>query len=143
MIQIHCNSVEVKEFVPKGILYPAGSVYYNLKCTPPFVTFTYKTANDLVKTEDGQVLVQVSTLNRKLNYDADVDDDKIYRQKLIGIRIAQKIDRHTAFGSTIRRCCGDDGEALWKIKFDDEFLADDVEVSEVELKPLQLLYTKE
>jgi len=43
----------------------------------------------------------------------------------------------------VRLCCGDDGEALWKIKFDDEFLADDVEVSEAELKPLQLLYTKE
>ena len=76
MIQVNCNSVEVKEFAPKGILYPAGNIYYNIKCNPPFVTFTYKTANNLVKIESGQVSAQVSTVNRQLNYDADVDDDK-------------------------------------------------------------------
>ena len=49
-----------------------------------------------------------------------MDDDKTSSQELIGIRIAINIDGCTLSGSTTTRCYGDDGEALWKIKFDNE-----------------------
>ena len=63
MVHIHCNSMEVKELAPKGILYPVGNVYYNHQCNPLFVTFSFKTTNGAVKTGGGQVLAQISTIN--------------------------------------------------------------------------------
>ena len=66
-----------------------------------------------------------------------MNDDKICSQELIGIRIAKILMYGcTLSGSTTTRCYGDDGEALWKIKFDNKVLADDVEVPELELKSL-------
>ena len=46
MIQVNCNSDVVKEFAPKGILYPDGIVYYNIETVPSFVIFIYKTAKN-------------------------------------------------------------------------------------------------
>ena len=76
MIQIHCNSAEVKELAPKGILYPTGNIFYNHQCKPAFVSFTFKTDSVVVKSEGGQVMSQISAVNRQLHYGPDMDDDK-------------------------------------------------------------------
>ena len=77
MIKVNWKSDAVKEFAPKGILCLDGVVYYNMKCDPSFVTFTYKIAVE-EKSNGCKTSAQIHTVIRKSDYDAggynDADD---------------------------------------------------------------------
>ena len=126
-----------KQFAPNGILIPTDNIFNNHKCKPAYVSFTFKTDNVVVISEGGQVLSQILTVNRRLQYGHDIDDDKKCSPGGTGFPIAKMIAGHTLYGKTTTRRTKDDGEAVQTIKFDNDDGDNNEEVSEMELEILQ------
>ena len=64
------------------------------------MSFTFKTDNVVVKTEGGQVMSQISTVNCQLHYGHDIGDDKKCSPGGTGIPITKMIDGCTLYGKT-------------------------------------------
>ena len=139
MIQVNCKSDAVKKFAPKGILCPEGVVYYNMRCDPSFVTFTYKIAVE-EKSDGCKTSAQINTVIRQLDYDASVDDDAddigSCKQKLVGRRITKTEKDQTFFGSITRCRFGDDRGRLYQIHYDLEPPGNKIEVTDDQLSHL-------
>ena len=144
MIQVNCKSDAVKKFAPKGILCPEGVVYYNMRCDPSFVTFTYKIAVQ-EKSDGCKTSAQLSSVIRQLDYDTSVDDDTedigSCRQKLVGCRVAKTESDQTFFGTITKCSSGDDRKLHYQVHFDVDHHENNKEVTEDQLSHLRHEYS--
>ena len=98
---LYCHSILVNEFAPDGILYPLGNIFYSLKSSPAFVSFTINTTNVnvAVKREGEKVLSQTNTVNRQLHYGQDTVADNTSKKGRKGLPIAKMIDGRISYGT--------------------------------------------